>query len=387
MKIAYCINSISHVGGIERVTIAKANALAAIPGNEVWIAYTDINPSRPGPALALDSRVRTIDLGIRYYADDRRGLLWRLRGNTLLRRRHRKALQRALASIAPDIVVSVGHSEKYFLPSLHLPGRPAFVRELHFSHDYRRRNARGLVSRMIARANDFYDYRLQMPRYDAVAVLTQEDMDAFWSRLPMAARTHVIPNPVTSSTACRADMSQKEVITVGRLSYPKNHASLLRAWSKVVERNPDWHLTICGGGELEADLRTQIAETHLDRHVTLAGNVDNVLARMAKASIFAFSSRFEGMPLVLIEAASVGLPSVAYACQYGPRDIISDGHTGLLVPTGDEDALAGALCRLIDSPDERRRMGEAAVVTARRYAPDAIARQWMELFSQLRPGK
>ena len=61
MRIVYCINSISHIGGIARVVVAKANALAAIEGNEVWIAYTDVDALNPHPALPLDSRVHTID--------------------------------------------------------------------------------------------------------------------------------------------------------------------------------------------------------------------------------------------------------------------------------------------------------------------------------------
>ena len=70
MKIVYCINSISHMGGIARVVVEKANALAAIEGNEVWIAYTDVDEKHPEPMFPLDKRVRTIDFGIRYYAKD-----------------------------------------------------------------------------------------------------------------------------------------------------------------------------------------------------------------------------------------------------------------------------------------------------------------------------
>lgn len=383
MKIVYCINSISHVGGIERVTVAKANALAAIGGNEVWIAYTDVNADKPEPSLPVDPRVRLLDLGIRYYADDQRGLYWRLREDTLLRRRHRRALEAELQRIEPDVVIATGQCEKYFLPKMRLRKRPLYVREVHFAADYRLQHASGFIGRTLARLYNFYDYRLRMPAYDAVCVLTRDDYDHNWSRLPIAGKVHVMPNPLTFIPTRRSDLTQKVVANVGRLSHPKNHASLLRAWQKVASRHPDWHLNIYGDGNLRPDLEAQIARDGLTESVRLAGSVSNVGERLSEASIFAFSSRFEGLPLALIEAQAVGLPVVSYDCHYGPSEVVDDGRSGIIVPQADEDALADGICRLIEDEDLRRRMGAAAINTATRYSPAAIADRWMKLFKSL----
>lgn len=382
MKIVYCINSISHTGGIERVTIAKANALADIPGNEVWIAYTDVNPSHPEPVLPVDARVRLSDLNIRYYADDYKGWYYRMKSN-LRRRKHKKILKELLDDIRPDIVVSTGQCEKYFLPGLCSKHTPAYVREFHYHRYYRKEGAKSLAGRIKAAVTDFYDFRLQLPRYDATCVLTQEDFDRNWRHSRIAGKVHVIPNPLTEHTSARAHYDAHTAVTVGRIAAQKNHASLVRAWERVAETHPDWKLAIYGDGELMEALRTQVAEAGLEESVLLKGRVDEVSERMAECSIFVLTSRFEGFGLVLTEAANVGLPMVSYACPCGPRDIISDGTDGMLVPPEDEESLARALKKLMGSEPLRRRMGEAALQTARRYDPATIARQWMELFNKL----
>lgn len=383
MKIVYCINSICHVGGIARVVIAKANALAAIEGNEVWIAYTDIDPEHPYPALPLDERVRTVDLGIRYYADDFKGLIYRLKGNFILRRRHKKVLEKALCKIGPDVVISVGQSEKYFITSLKLPHRPAFVREFHYNRNYRHEGVSSFIGKIKALATDFYDYRLHLPRFDAIAVLTQEDYEDNWSGSVTADKTHVIPNPLTERPDTVAELNTRKVVTTGRIVYQKNHASLLRAWQIVSHRHPDWKLVIYGTGALENELHRQIDEYGLAESVEAPGCISDVTARMAECSIFALTSRFEGFGLVITEAASVGLPVVSYACPCGPRDIISDGIDGFLVEPGDEKALAERICRLIEDDKLRKRMGKASLEMSARYSPEVIAAQWMNLFNKI----
>ena len=373
------------MGGIARVTIAKANALAAIPGNEVWIAYTDVDPRHPEPLLALDPKVKTIDLGIRYYKDDRRGLLFRLRGNSVLRRKHKLALEQALAPICPDVVISIGQCEKYFLPTLKLPHRPLYVREFHYNKNYRLDSARSPLKRLIARINNFYDYRLRLPRYDIVGLLTKEDADMNWRRSPVTSRIRVVPNPLTEEAPVQASPDSRLVVTVGRISYQKNHESLLRAWAKVARRYPDWKLAIYGSGELSSQLQRQITDMGLQDSVSAPGSVSDPLRRMAEGSIFALTSRFEGFALVIIEAAAVGLPIVSYTCPCGPREAINDGTDGLLVPFGNEDAFADALLRLIENPDLRAEMGNNAKLMALRYSPENIAARWMQIFSECSP--
>lgn len=382
MNIVYCINSISHIGGIARVTVAKANALAAIPGNKVWIAYTDVDPSHPEPALPLDPRVGTIDLGVRYYADDFKGFFYRVRSD-MRRGQHRRLLEQALNDLQPDIVVSVGQSEKYFLPKMRLKKRPAYVREFHYHRNYRHEHVSGLPRRLMAWLNDFYDFELQLPHYDAVCVLTDEDYEHNWQHSRVGGKVRVIPNPLTEISSARACYHAHTVVTVGRVTWQKNHSSLVRAWQLVAPAHPDWRLVIYGDGDLMDRLREQVAEAGLGDSISLRGEVSGVSERLAECSIFVLTSRFEGFGLALTEAANVGLPLVSYACPCGPRDIINDGIDGLLVNLDDEQGLADALEKLMRDEALRKQMGEAALAASRRYNPATIAGRWMDLFNEL----
>ncbi|WP_336375925.1 glycosyltransferase [Aeromonas caviae] len=99
----------------------------------------------------------------------------------------------------------------------------------------------------------------------------------------------------------------------------------------------------------------------------------------ANASILAMTSHYEGLPLVLIESKSFGLPAVAFDCKTGPREIISEGVDGFLVLDGDMEAYKEKLVYLMNSDDARRNMQLAALSAAERYSPEIIVKQWMRL--------
>lgn len=102
-----------------------------------------------------------------------------------------------------------------------------------------------------------------------------------------------------------------------------------------------------------------------------------------EASILALSSRYEGLPLVLLEAQAYGIPAVAFDCQCGPSDVISDGESGLLVPQGDILGLAQALETLMSNEPLRRKMGAAALAESRRWDRDTVMKQWTSLFEDI----
>jgi glycosyltransferase involved in cell wall biosynthesis len=220
------------------------------------------------------------------------------------------------------------------------------------------------------------------PRFDAVAVLTQRDREEYGRLLP-GVRLLRIPNAVHSLDQEPSHYSNKVVLAAGRLFPQKGFDMLIPAWAKVTERHPDWQLRIFGTGERWQQLRDLIEEHHLYNHVFLMGHTQQLDDELAKASVYVLSSRFEGLPMVMIEAMAHALPVVSFDCPTGPADVITDGREGLLVPPKDVDGLADALCRLVEDRDLRARMGEAAVKTARDYAPEAVHPQWEILFSEL----
>ena len=365
---------------MESVTVAKANALAAADGNEVYIVVTD-HKHGAGPSARLDASVRVVDLGVRYYDDDWRSKYHVLKGFFFKRRLHKRRLAAALALIVPDVVISVGQSEKYMLTDIKGPW--VCIRELHYHKDYRRlaSASRSVFYKIAARLSDFWDYHCKIGKYDSVVVLTKYDLHNNWKdRKNFLA----IPNFVTfRNTDRRSSLSSKKVITAGRLAAEKNFSSLICAFSIVAERHPDWILEIYGDGNERRTLQNLIGQLHLESSVCLCGSTRNVQDKMCASSIFVLSSVYEGLPLAMLEAMSCGLPVVSYDCPCGPKDIITDGVDGYLVPAGDERMLAERICCLIENPDKRAEMGVEAVKKSGNYSVDKIIPMWMDLFERL----
>jgi glycosyltransferase involved in cell wall biosynthesis len=215
---------------------------------------------------------------------------------------------------------------------------------------------------------------------DVLTVLSAGDARDYGALLD---RVELIPNPVAPLDGGVSDQTAEIVVAAGRLNTQKGFDLLIDAWAPVAERHPGWALRIYGSGPLKAALERRIAERGVGDSVALLGRTQELGAAMAEASLFALSSRFEGFGMVLVEAMGKGLPPVAFDCPRGPSDIVEDGVDGLLVPPEDVGALSAALLALIEDPERRRRMAEAAVNKARRYESPAVGARWDALLSDL----
>jgi glycosyltransferase involved in cell wall biosynthesis len=145
---------------------------------------------------------------------------------------------------------------------------------------------------------------------------------------------------------------------VGRFAPPKNHALLIEAFAQVRTHTP-LYLLLVGGGELEDAVRQQVAGLGLQERVRFLGVRADVPAILNASDLFVLSSRWEGNPLSVMEAMAAGLPVVSTAVG-GVPELVREGETGLLVPSGDAAALARALQALVDDPARREAMGKAA---------------------------
>jgi glycosyltransferase involved in cell wall biosynthesis len=207
------------------------------------------------------------------------------------------------------------------------------------------------------------------PRADALVAVSRGVADDVASMAGVeAGQVTVIPNPIVTPELERlaaapaehpflADGGAPVILGVGRLVRQKDFATLVRAFAHV-RAHRDAKLLILGVGDpreadTEAELRGLIEELGVGDDVDLAGWRDNPHAYMARASVFALSSRYEGFGNVVAEALAVGTPVVSTDCQSGPAEILEGGRYGRLVPVGDAEALAqGILGTLADPPDQ-----------------------------------
>ncbi|WP_289009580.1 glycosyltransferase family 4 protein [uncultured Thermomonospora sp.] len=222
------------------------------------------------------------------------------------------------------------------------------------------------------------------PRLDLLAVLTHASVRGFTELLgERGPRVVRVPNAVPPLNGGMADPDRKVIITAGRLVPQKGYDLLIKAYAQVAAAHPDWRLRIFGSGRERRRLGRLIARHGLEEVVELCGPTGDLGAEMAKASVYVLSSRFEGMPMVVLEAMSKGLPVVAFDCPTGPAELIRHGHDGLLVPPRDVAALAAALDEIISDAALRRRMGENARRSAEAYRLPVIGARWEELIDRL----
>lgn len=186
----------------------------------------------------------------------------------------------------------------------------------------------------------------------------------------------IIPNPV-GVEAVAASQRRCRIVTAGRLKKQKNQAMLIRAFAALHERYPEYTLDIFGEGELRETLQAQIDALGLRDCVKLPGNVPDVHRQMADAEMFVLPSDFEGLSNALLEAMMMGLPCIATGC-LGCDEVIEDGVNGVLIPVGDEKALADALLRLVEDKAAARAMGERAASTAAAFRVDCVMDMWRE---------
>lgn len=150
------------------------------------------------------------------------------------------------------------------------------------------------------------------------------------------------------------------ILGAGELCERKDFGTLIKAFARVRE-NRECRLVILGKGRQEEALLTLAHRMGVGNDVDLPGFKDDVYSYMAYASLFAFTSRWEGLGFVLIEALAVGTPVVSTDCPSGPREILAAGQYGPLVPVGNAEALANAIEKTLDHPLPPKLLREAAL--------------------------
>jgi glycosyltransferase involved in cell wall biosynthesis len=224
------------------------------------------------------------------------------------------------------------------------------------------------------------------PGLDALVTLTQRDrrdyINAIGAAPPPLVRCIQNASPAGLSSI-RGVSRSKVIVAAGRLTHQKGFDRLIELYGPVADAHPDWQLHIYGSGSDRPALQRMIDERGLAHQIRLTGWTDDLGSVLTKASIFALSSRFEGLPNVGIEALAAGLPVVAFDCPRGPRELVHDGKNGYLLLNGDATGFGAALSRLIEDDELRHRFGEASRGDARIYEIDRIGGRWQRLINKL----
>ena len=362
MKIVYLIHSLYSAGGMEMILTSKANWLCNRPDIEIWIVTSHMAGRKL--YFPLDSRIHLVDANV---------------NESVFGRIYRKRLQRILKSIEPDVTVSMCGRDLFQM--LRCSDTGARIAEYHFLHDKFRLKypRRPVYARWRTK-----ELNAAFAKCNALVVLSDYDLAFYRDIMPEPEKVHKIGNIVSSPLNSKSELNQKRFICVGRLSPEKNFGDAIKIWKFVSGKQPDWRLDIYGEGRERRNLEKLIKSEGLSGIVSLKGSCSSIMDEYARSSGLLVTSRYEGFGLIVVEAASCGVPVVAYSCPGGLTELVKDGRDGFLVREGDIEAAADRIIKLIENDNLRGEMGINAIEKAHDYYPESIMNQWLELFNSLK---
>ena len=376
-KILYIYGGLYTPNGMSAIISQKINYLAENTDNEMYIVLTE-HPEKKA-FYQLSDKIHRKDIVLNFDDLDTMPLLKKIICYWIKQRKYKRMLTDYLMQLRPDITVSITRREINFLTKIKDGSKK--VAEIHFARTfYRQLNLSILPRRVNKWISRIWMNNLirSLKQLDRFVVLTNEDKQN-WTELDNVS---VIPNFVTSVSMDKSDCNLKRIIAVGRYSWQKGFDMLINAWQIVYKTHPDWLLDIYGDGD--SGIYQKIADDlGLSSVIHCNHAIRDINNEYIKSSIFVLSSRYEGLPLVLIEAMGAGLPVVSFSCPCGPRDLIHDGYNGLLVENGNIKELAKKIITLIEKKDLRCHMGQNAVSSVALYTKEKIMRQWINLFEEL----
>mgnify|MGYP004507072667 FL=1 len=229
-----------------------------------------------------------------------------------------------------------------------------------------------------------YTRRMAARWADAIITLTEEDKQYYNENLNVKCPIQCIYNPVIwEKEVVQYDLDSKTILSVGRLTYQKGFDMLVEVADLFLKKYPDWNWIILGEGEDRESLERQIKEKGLEKQLILKGNVENVSEYYAKASMFVMTSRFEGLPMTLLETKPHKLPIVSFNCKTGPSELIEDGVNGYLVQEENLDEMAEKIQQLMNNSSLRKNFSENALMNMDKFELEAIVNKWIKMLNNI----
>lgn len=369
MRLLYITDALAIYGGLERVLTQKVNWFAE-HGHDVCVLTA--NQGNHPFCFSLHPKVLYDDLNVLFQRQYCFPIWKRLFVRRKLKQKFRQGLKDKIREFSPDIIICV--KLEYVRNIIRVKGDIPFVYESHSSCLCGKFERDSLTRRLY-----MWYLKLSLDKADAVVALTNGDAKE-WRKY--SSNVSVIPNVVALNNGNLSDSSAKSAIFVGRLHKQKDIGSLLRIWTDVNQKHPEWQLHVYGDYGNEA-VRHGYEKKNMDTNIVFHEPTSMIIDRYKENSLLLLTSLYEPFGLVLPEAMSCGLPVVSFDCPYGPADIISDGIDGYLIKNRDIVHFVNQVCKLIDDASLRKKMGSNGAHSSSRFCTDTIMPQWMFLFLEL----
>ena len=364
-KPSICLlhHTLSALGGEERMHVLLANALKS-RGYDVISVMTE--------QFSDERNVYELDKGIRQYSLQRNRVERKL--NKWFKRLSVWRYRHILKKHNVKVVIDVGSPNSLITTKALVGLDIKVICWDHFNYEAFRKRW----------CNDDLKQLILCGKIHKLVVLTKSDVKSYAENekeFPAGVVCQIY-NPSPIQTENYMHHPSKKVLACGRLALQKGFDLLLDAWKEVEQQHSDWELEIIGDGCQRQELEQYIEDNRL-QHVTISHFTNNIKDKYAEAGIFVLSSRYEGFPLVLLEAESMSLPMVSFDCKTGPNEIIQHGYNGYLAEAENPHDLAEKLLAVMNDDDLREQMGRNAFEASRQFTTDRIIDQWEKLINQL----
>lgn len=348
MRILFVIGPLNK-GGAERVVCNLSNEL--IKKNDVIIATTVTDKAE----YSLDKRIKVICL------DTNRTSSFLTKNISRIRN-----LKKIIKEHNIDIAISFLPEPSYRLMLIKNKKIKTIISDRNDPHIEYNSFLKKLLVKILYRKSDGF-------------VFQTPDARKYFSK-KIQSKSIIIPNPINDLflVASPYDGNRtKRIVSVGRLTRQKNHKLLIDAFAIVNKKYDDYKLEIYGEGELKEDIEKYISNLGLNDYIFLKGKSNQLEKDLYDANMFVLSSDYEGMPNALMEAMALGLPCISTDCPIGgPKFLINNKESGLLVPVGDSDALANAIIELIEDDLLSRKISFNSFNDSKQYNNAEINKMW-----------
>lgn len=363
MKILYLTPRINNEGGIARILAVKTNLFIEKLDFEIAIA----TQNKGNSPLFFD-----FNPNIQFFDFELKGSFLHFISD------YKKNVNSILKKYNPDVIIITDNGLKGYLFKYLIDGKKPVVFEVHGSKFNSQSNTNGFFKK-IGFQWQVYLREKGLQKFNKVVFLSEESRQQ-WN----IEKGEVIPNINWVETAEFSSQENKMALCVARNSYEKGLDRLLLIWKEISQKQPDWKLRLVTEAEGYYSVNELIIQNNLENSVEIMASEKNILHYYTESSIYLMTSHNEGMPMVLIEAMSVGLPVIAYDCPIGPKSMITNNENGFLIENNNVAQFVSQTITLMNDKEKRIAMGKNAIESTSKYNASPILEQWKQLLENLK---
>lgn len=355
MRVAFLVNDITNIGGVERVVVSLANYFVNRYSYDVTI-ISIYKPKRDKIGFDIDHNVKIQNLN---YDEIWSNAIADLKYNY-------KIYKEFISKIEVDILFSLYTISNICLSILKNKISFKIIACQHGQYYFDGKKI-NLIKRILYR------------NLDNVVLLTKRDEEIYSK---FCKKTFVIPNPAPFNSEYCYNYNSKKIIWIGRLSKEKSIEYLIKAFS-IIKNTNEWIVEIIGEGPEKEKLIQLVKANNMSEKIIFTPFTKEVKKKYGEAAFTVLTSQSEALPMMLIESKVLGIPSISFDIKTGPKEVIYDGEDGYLIEKNNISELAFYIQKLIENDDLRLDMSKRAFLNAKRFRIENIAEKWIKLIETL----